>query len=75
MKKVLGLTALSALLAFPGASFAASYAYVNTAGDVSMVESASADSALTTAPGIHINSGVILLQDSDDSILDDEVTL
>lgn len=73
MNKLLGISALGALIALPAVSFAAPYAYVNASGEVSSVEAASASAALATAPNIHIHSGVMLLSDADDSILNDSI--
>lgn len=52
--------------AVPVLSFAASYAYVNMAGDVAVVESASANTAIASAPNIHPRSGVLLLKTASD---------
>lgn len=73
MKKLLGITALGAVLAVPAFSYAAPYAFVNASGEVNMVEAASAQEALTTAPNIHMRSGVMLLSDSDDDILNNSI--
>jgi len=74
MKKVLGMVALAAVVALPGVSFAQTYAYVNTSGDVSSVDAASADAALMTAPGIGVHSGVMLINSSSDDVLDQTVS-
>ncbi|MDB5265167.1 MAG: hypothetical protein JWN64_738 [Parcubacteria group bacterium] len=66
MKKVLLGAASAALLALPGISFAATYAYVNQSGEVMTVDAATANAALMTAPGIGIHSGVMLMDDSSD---------
>ncbi|MES2668551.1 MAG: hypothetical protein V4644_02600 [Patescibacteria group bacterium] len=63
---------LIALAAFafvlPGAALAATYAYVNTSGEVQTIETGSPDSALA-ATNIAARSGVILVTGSNDSIL------
>lgn len=66
MKKFIAGALGVAAAAIPGLSFAADYAYVNSTGEVMMVTAATPTEALTTAPGIHINSGVMLLDSSDD---------
>jgi hypothetical protein len=74
MKKVLGMVALAAVVALPGVSFAQTYAYVNTSGDVSSVEADTANAALMTAPNIGVHSGVMLINSSSDDVLDQTVT-
>ena len=74
MKKVLGMVALAAVVALPGVSFAQTYAYVNTSGDVSSVEADTASQALVTAPSIGVHSGVMLINSSDNNVLDQTVT-
>lgn len=74
MKTTLTLAlALAALVAVPTASFAATYAYVNQSGEVSTVTADNASTAIATAPGIHRNSGVMLLSNPNDGITDDNV--
>ncbi|MES2225368.1 MAG: hypothetical protein V4480_00980 [Patescibacteria group bacterium] len=74
MKKLLGIFALAALVAVPAAaSHAATFAYVNTSGEVSSVEATTATTALSTAPNIAMHSGVMQLSDTNDSILNDNV--
>lgn len=73
MNKLFGIAALGAVLAVPAFSYAAPYAYVNASGEVNMVEAASAQEALTTAPNIHMRSGVMLLQSENDDILNDSI--
>ncbi|HWU24263.1 MAG TPA: hypothetical protein VN086_00745 [Candidatus Paceibacterota bacterium] len=74
INKALGIAALAAALALPAATFAQTFAYVNTAGEVTTVEAADANTALKTAPGISLHSGVMLLQNSNDGIVGDSVT-
>ncbi|CAN5770947.1 hypothetical protein BH11PAT2_BH11PAT2_10110 [soil metagenome] len=74
MKKVLGMFALAAVIALPSMSYAATYAYVNSAGDVSAVVANTAAQALATAPGISVHSGVMLLSNPNDTILNNTVT-
>lgn len=66
---LLGAMALAATVAVPGISLAATYAYVNTAGEVMTVEAATPNAALMSAPGIHVRSGVILIDGADDTQL------
>jgi hypothetical protein len=73
MKKLLGITALAALVALPTASFAQTFAYVNTSGEVTSTEAADANTALATAPNIAVHSGVMLLTDPNDDILDESI--
>ena len=74
MKKLLGITALGALIAVPGAAaMAQTYAYVNTSGEVTSMEADSAQAALMTAPNIDEHSGVMLLTNEDDDIVGDKV--
>ena len=72
--KALGIAAAAAALALPAATFAQTFAYVNTSGEVTTVEAADANTALMTAPSISLHSGVMLLQDSDDDIVGDSVS-
>jgi hypothetical protein len=75
MKTTLTLAiALAALVAAPASTFAASYAYVNTSGEVSMVTAATANQAIATAPGIHPRSGVMLLSNPNDPIVGKDVS-
>ena len=75
-KKFLGALALAGVLAGPAISFAASYAYVDQTGDVRMVEATSAESALVTAPNIHMRSGVMIIDTtSDEDLVGDDVAV
>jgi|GEM_PF-2173252 len=65
-------TALVAV-AFPTFAFAATYAYVNTAGNVSAVVANDANTALMTAPNISAHSGVMLLSNPSDPVVGDGV--
>lgn len=69
MKKLLGLAALAAVVALPSASLAATYAYVNTSGEVTSMEADSAATALATAPNMDIHSGVMLLTGSNNNVV------
>ena len=62
-----------ALFSLPVFAYAATYAYVNTTGEVRTVTADSADAALATAPGLHIHSGVMLLTNPSDGIVGDNV--
>ncbi len=70
---LLSALAMAATVAAPAVSLAATYAYVNTAGDVQTMEAASANQALTTAPGISMHSGVMLIDSTTDPVLGDHV--
>ncbi|MDQ1299817.1 MAG: hypothetical protein QG636_485 [Patescibacteria group bacterium] len=74
MKKLLlGSLALAAIVAIPGVSLAATYAYVNTAGEVMTMEASNPTTAIATAPGIHSRSGVMLIQTTSDPVVGDNV--
>lgn len=74
MKKLLlGSLALAAIVAIPGVSLAATYAYVNTAGEVMTMEASNPSTAISTAPGIHPRSGVMLIQSTSDPVVGDNV--
>lgn len=64
-KLFLGALALAAIVAAPAGAFAATYAYVNTAGEVMTMEAGSPNTALTTAPDIAARSGVMLIEVTD----------
>lgn len=51
-----------AVVAIPSLSHAATYHYVNIAGETASVEAPNAETALLIAPNIHPNSGVTLDQ-------------
>ncbi len=67
--KILALSAatVAGVLALPAASFAATYAYVNTSGEVMSVEATSANQALMTAPNLAVHSGVMIIDSTDDT--------
>jgi len=66
--------AATLFLVGPALAMAATYAYVNTAGEVMSVEASTATQALTTAPNLHVHSGVMLVDGSDDSeVIGDDV--
>ncbi len=68
MKKlILALAALA--VALPGLASAATYAYVNTSGEVMTMEAATAQTALTTAPNLHVHSGVMLVGADDADVV------
>lgn len=74
MKKLLlGSLALAAVVAVPGVSLAATYAYVNTAGEVLTMEASNSSTAIATAPGIHPRSGVMLIETTNDPVVGDSV--
>lgn len=64
--------ALAAAVAVPSATFAATYAYVNTAGEVMTTEAATPTAAIQTAPGIAVHSGVMNVS-SGDPVIGDSV--
>ncbi len=71
---ILGALALT-VAALPAASFAQMYAYVNTSGEVMSIDAATPETAIATAPGIGVHSGVIRLDDtSDTELLGDNVS-
>lgn len=74
MNKLLGIAALAATLAFPVATFAQMFAYVNTSGEVATVDATDANTALRTAPNIATHSGVLLLQSANDGIVGDSIS-
>lgn len=64
---VLGLTlALLGFVVQPVSASAASYAYVAANGEVKAVVANDWMTAIKIAPGIHINSGVMLLKSASD---------
>lgn len=75
-KALLGVGALAVLgaVALPAATFAATYAYVNTSGEVMTTESATPNQAIATAPSIAPTSGVMLIEvEADEEIVGDRV--
>ncbi len=74
MKNIfLGALALAAVIAAPAGAFAATYAYVNTAGEVMTMEASSAEQALTSAPNLHVHSGVMIISADDAGVVGDKV--
>ncbi|HUQ30400.1 MAG TPA: hypothetical protein VM103_02670 [Candidatus Paceibacterota bacterium] len=70
-----GLAVASTLaFALPSLASAATYAYVNTAGEVRTVVSGDPMNAIATAPGIAMHSGVLLLTNPADGIVGDNVS-
>ena len=66
--------AVAALMVLPGLALAASYAYVDAAGDVKSVMANDWQTAIATAPNIHIHSGVLLLDSAEDlAVVGDEI--
>jgi hypothetical protein len=55
-----------AMFAFASFANAATYAYVDTTGEVKPVVADTWQQAIATAVGIHINSGVMLLDSPED---------
>jgi hypothetical protein len=58
---VASVIALAGFVAFTGFANAATYAYVDAAGDVKSVVANDWKTAIATAPNIHMHSGVMLL--------------
>ncbi|MDD5068594.1 MAG: hypothetical protein PHS53_04315 [Candidatus Pacebacteria bacterium] len=80
MKKInllkAGATAMTVLaVAFPVFASAATYAYVNQAGEVSTVTAADPWTAIQMAPNIDEHSGVMLLVNPADGLVGDRVTV
>jgi len=75
MKKLfIGALALAGVLAGPALTYAATYAYVNAMGDVRTVEATDPMTAINTAPNIHMRSGVMFIDSTDDSdVVGDDV--
>lgn len=74
MKTLLLSAAVLAAAAVPGISFAATYAYVNTSGEVMTTEAATPNSAIATAPNISLHSGVMLVNSTSDPVVGDGVS-
>lgn len=69
MKKILlGLGTLAATLAMPAAALAATYQYVNVNGSLSTETAPNEMAALTQPSDIAAHSGVILIEDSSDTL-------
>lgn len=66
-----GLAALVALA--PALAGAATYAYVNAGGDVQAVIAGNWQTAIANAPNIAARSGVILIDGTDSTLIDDNV--
>ena len=75
MKKLfIGALALAGVLAGPALTYAQMYAYVDVSGDVRMVDSTDANTAIRTAPSIHPRSGVMILDSTaDQDVVGDDV--
>ena len=71
---LLGIAALAAVVAVPGLSFAQTYAYVNSSGEVMTMDAANANTALTTAPDIGVHSGVMEVGADDAGVVGDKVS-
>ena len=67
--------ALVMMTSIPAHAQAATYAFVNNSGEVSIVSADSPAQALATAFNISIHSGVMLLQSQLDAIVGDHVSL
>ncbi|HRH55538.1 MAG TPA: hypothetical protein PK609_01605 [Candidatus Paceibacterota bacterium] len=75
-KALLGVGALAVLgaIALPAVSLAATYAYVNNAGEVMTTEAATWQTAIQTAPNIAPRSGVMLIEvTADEELVGDSV--
>jgi hypothetical protein len=77
IKTMIGLGIFAMTLVFAGSAsttYAATYAYVNTAGEVRMVEASTPNVAISTAVGRSLHSGVMLLSNAlDFGIVGDQV--
>ncbi len=60
-------------VALPSFAHAATFAYVNTAGEVNAVVANTWMEAIANAPNIHVHSGVMLLTNPSDSILNTSI--
>ncbi|MDB5266073.1 MAG: hypothetical protein JWM39_786 [Parcubacteria group bacterium] len=56
---LLGSLAMAAAVVAPAVSFADTFAYVNTSGDVQTMDATTANQAILTAPNIATHSGVM----------------
>jgi hypothetical protein len=63
------IVALVTVISVPASSFAANYAYVDKMNEVKMFVADNATAALRYAPNMHVNSGVMLLDSTEDSAL------
>ncbi len=69
-----GLVLLFIGMSFPTFASAATYAYVDAQGEVKSVTANDWQTAINTAPNIHIHSGVLLLSSASDfTIVGDNV--
>lgn len=76
-KALLGASTLAVLgaVALPAVTLAATYAYVNTSGEVMTTEATTWQSAIQTAPMIAPTSGVMLIETTaDEGVLDQDVS-
>lgn len=71
---LLSSLAMAAAVVAPAISFAQTYAYVNTAGEVRTMDANTANQALTSAPGISLHSGVMLITSTNDPVVGDSVS-
>ncbi len=63
------------VLAVPGFASAATFAYVNTAGEVQTVTANEPMTAINIAPNIAVHSGVLLLDSTEDNeVIGDNVS-
>lgn len=67
--------AIIMMTSIPAHAQAATYAFVNNSGEVSIVAASSPTEALATAFNISVHSGVMLLQSQLDAIVGFRVTL
>lgn len=65
--------ASAATFALPSMASAATYAYVNSAGEVRTVNADAPMTAIAAAPGIAVHSGVLLLTNPADGLVGDTV--
>jgi hypothetical protein len=67
--EVAAIITVVALVALPAIAAAADYAYVDQVGNVRSTTADTWQTAIATAPNIHVNSGVMLLNSANDDIL------
>jgi hypothetical protein len=72
---LLGALAMAATVVAPAVSLAATYAYVNTTGDVMTTDAATPSQAMMNATNIDAHSGVMLINSSSDPVVGDHTSV